>query len=91
MFLLSVIQFDDKSTRNQRKTTDKLDAIQFILDEFVKNCKSTYCLREFFTIDEMLVPFRGRFSFIHYISNRPARYRIKILALCDAKIFSLET
>jgi hypothetical protein len=51
LFLLSAIQFDDNSTRNQRKTTDKLAAIRFILDEFVKNFKSTYCLSEFFTID----------------------------------------
>jgi len=91
LFLLSAIRFDDKSTRNQRKTTDKLAAIRFILDEFVKNCKSTYSLSEFFTIDEMLVPFRGRCSFIQYVPNKPAKYGIKIFALCDAKIFSLET
>jgi len=84
LFLLSAIRFDDKSTRNQRKTTDKLAAIRFILDEFVKNCKSTYCLSEFFTIDEMLVHFRGRCSFIQYVPNKPAKYGIK---LCDAKTF----
>ena len=64
LFLLSAIRFDDKNNRNQRKTTDKLAAIRFIPDEFVKNCKSTYCLSEFFTIDEMLVPFRGRCGFM---------------------------
>jgi len=87
LFLLSAIRFDDKSNRNQRKTTDKLAAIRFILDEFVKNCKSTYCLSEFFTIDEMLVPFRGRCGFIQYMPNKPAKYGIKIFALCDAKTF----
>ena len=50
-FLLSAVRFDDKSNRNQKKRTDKLAAIRFILDEFVKNCKSTYCLNEFFTIE----------------------------------------
>src|SRR5215510_5531487 len=87
LFLLSAIRFDDKSTRNQRKTTDKLAAIRFILDEFVKNFKSTYCLCEFFTIGKMLVPFRGRCSFIQYVPNKPAKYGIKIFALCDAKTF----
>jgi hypothetical protein len=67
LFLLSAIRFDDKTTRIQRKTTDKLAAIRFILDEFVKNCKSTYCLSEFFNIDETLVPFRGRCGFFQYI------------------------
>jgi len=83
LFLL----FDDKSTRNQRKTTDKLASIRFILDEFVKNCKSTYPLSEFFTIDEMLVPFRGRCNFIQYVTNTPAKYGIKIFSFCDAKTF----
>src|SRR5215475_10409512 len=83
--------FSHTSRPALRKTKDKLAAIQFILDEFVKNCKSTYCLSEFFTIDEMLVPFRGRCSFIQYVPNKPEKYGIKIFALCDAKIFSLET
>src|SRR5215469_15705523 len=33
----------------------------------------------------MLVPFRGRCSFIQYVPNKPAKYGIKIFALCDAK------
>lgn len=31
--------------------------------------------------------FRRRCSFIQYIPNKPAKYGIKIFALCDAKIF----
>ena len=52
LFLLLAIRFDDKMTRNQRKETDKLVAIRYILDEFVQNCKNAYCLSEFLTIDE---------------------------------------
>jgi hypothetical protein len=87
LFLLSAIWFDDKTTRNQRKTTDKLAAIRFILDEFVNNCKSIYCVGEFFTIDEMPVPFRGCCGFLQYMPNKPVKYGIKIFALCDAKTF----
>ena len=35
----------------------------------------------------MLVPFRGRCSFIQYIPNKPTKYGIKIFALCDARTF----
>ena len=35
----------------------------------------------------MLVPFRGRCSFIQYIPSKPAKYGVKIFALCDAKTF----
>jgi hypothetical protein len=87
IFLLSAIRFDDKSTRNQRKTTDKLTAIRFILDEFVRKFKSTYCLSEFFTFDKMLVHFRGRSSFIQYMPNKPANYAIKIFAPVMQKPF----
>ena len=67
LFLLLAIRFDERMTRSQRKETDKLAAIRYILDEFVQNCKNTYCLTEFLTIDETLVSFRGRCSFIQYI------------------------
>ena len=87
LFLLLAIQFDDRTTRSQRKETDKLAAIRYILDEFVQNCKNTYCLSEFLTIDETLVPFRGRCSFIQYIPSKPAKYGVKIFALCDAKTY----
>ena len=87
LFLLLAIRFDDKMTRNQRKETDKLAAIRYILDEFVQICKNAYCLSEFLTIDEMLVPFRGRCSYIQYIPSKPAKYGEKIFTLCDAKIF----
>ena len=87
LFLLSAIRFDDRTTRSQRKETDKLAAIRYILDEFVQNCKNIYCLSEFLTIDETLVPFRGRCSFIQYIPSKPAKYGIKIFALCDAKTY----
>ena len=73
--------------RNQIKETDKLTAIRYILDEFVQNCKNADCLSEFLTIDEMLVPFRGRCSFIQYITSKPAKYGVKIFTLSDANTF----
>lgn len=86
-FLLSVIRFDDKTTRPERKQTDKLAAIRWILDEFTKNCKNNYSVGEFMTIDEMLIAFRGRCSFVQYIPNKPAKYGLKVFVMCDAKTF----
>jgi hypothetical protein len=39
------------------------------------------------TIDEMLVGFPGKCSFRQYIPSKPNKYGLKILALCDAKMF----
>lgn len=87
LFLLSAIRFDSKATRAERKKTDKLAAVRSILNQFINNCKSSYCLGEYLTIDEMLLPFRGRCSFIQYIPNKPAKYGLKIFAVCDSKTF----
>ena len=36
------------------------------------------------TVDEQLVPFRGRVNFKQYIPMKPAKYGIKIFLLCDS-------
>lgn len=87
LFLLGSIRFDDKQTRSDRRKVDKLAPIRSTLDLFVANCKKSYCVGEFVTIDEKLEPFRGRCSFIQYIPNKPAKYGIKIFAMCDSKTF----
>lgn len=87
LFLLTAIRFDDKNTRQERKKIDKLAAIRFTLDRFVTNCEANYCLGEHMTIDEMLIPFRGRCSFIQYIPNKPAKYGLKAFVLCDSQTF----
>ncbi|GFR33461.1 DDE_Tnp_1_7 domain-containing protein [Trichonephila clavata] len=42
---------------------------------------------EYATIDEMLIPFRGRCNFIQYIPNKPANYGLKVFVLCNSKTF----
>lgn len=87
LFILNALRFDDKDSRTERKKTDKLAAIRFIFDRFSNNCQNNYCLGEHMTIDEMLIPFRGRCSFIQYIPNKPAKYGLKAFVLCDGKTF----
>lgn len=84
LFITRCLRFDDKKTRNERRKTDKLAAIRDFFGAFVDNCKSSFNLSEYTTIDEMLHPFRGRCSFI---PSKPAKYGVKIFALCDAKSF----
>lgn len=37
------------------------------------------------TVDERLVPFRGRCGFKQYIPSKPGKYGLKILVACDAQ------
>uniref|UniRef100_A0A1B6KLI6 PiggyBac transposable element-derived protein domain-containing protein n=1 Tax=Graphocephala atropunctata TaxID=36148 RepID=A0A1B6KLI6_9HEMI len=78
-FLLRSLRFDDLRTRADRKVTDKLAAVRYLLDHFNNNCKKHYSLSEMVTIDEMLEAFRGRCGFRQYIPNKPAKYGVKSL------------
>ena len=86
-FLVRCLRFDDRTTRNERKSIDKIAAIRQLFDAFVSNCKNSYSVGRCVTIDEKLESFRGRCSFKQYIPSKPAKYGVKIYALCDAAVF----
>ncbi|UYV65948.1 PBRM1, partial [Cordylochernes scorpioides] len=86
-FLLRVIRFDDKATRNERLRQDKLAAVRLILDTFVKNYQKHYSPSEYITVDEKLDAFRGKCNFRQYIPSKHNKYGIKLFALVDSKMF----
>ncbi|KAB0805147.1 hypothetical protein PPYR_02117, partial [Photinus pyralis] len=86
-FLIRCLRFDSKETRAMRRETDKLAPIRNVFDRFVANCQNGFHHSEFVTVDEMLAGFRGKCSFRQYIPSKPNKYGLKILALCDAKLF----
>ncbi|XP_077129900.1 uncharacterized protein LOC143785111 [Ranitomeya variabilis] len=79
-----IIRFDDKRTRAARFETDKLAPISYIWNIFIKNCTKLYNPSTNVTVDEQLVPFRGRCKFIQYMPSKPAKYGIKIFWMCDS-------
>lgn len=85
LFLLSCLRFDDPNTRLERVKEDKLAAISELFGKFVLNSKANYSPGVNVTVDEMLVPFRGRCSFRMYIPNKPAKYGLKVQILSDSK------
>ncbi|CAJ0940183.1 unnamed protein product, partial [Ranitomeya imitator] len=82
--LICCLRFDDRTTRTERRTHDRLAPIRDIFQRFVVNCKQSYYPGENLTIDEMLPGFRGRCAFRQYIPSKPNKYGIKIYALVDA-------
>nr|CAH7712309.1 unnamed protein product [Callosobruchus chinensis] len=86
-FLLQCLRFDNIFTRQNRKATDKFAPIREVWELFVSNCKNSYCVGEYVTLDEMLFSFRGRYPFRVYIPNKPSKYGIKVFALVDARTF----
>jgi hypothetical protein len=86
MFLKRCLRFDSKCSRAERRKVDKLAAIREVFQQFVENCKKSYCLGENCTIDEMLVGFRGKCPFRQYIPSKPNKYGIKVFCLTDARM-----
>nr|CAI5851047.1 unnamed protein product [Callosobruchus analis] len=84
-FLLCCLRFDNEETRKERMKENKLAAISEVFDLFIRNCQEMFSPGEFLTVDEMLVPFRGRCGFRMYIPRKPAKYGIKVQVLADAK------
>ncbi|UYV64847.1 hypothetical protein LAZ67_3002151 [Cordylochernes scorpioides] len=87
LFLLRCLRFDDITTRKERKKLDKLAPIREFVEAFVYNCKKLYTPGEYNTIDEKLIPFRGRCGFRQYMPNKPAKYGLKIYTISDARTF----
>lgn len=85
LFLIRCLRFDDINDRAQRKELDKLAPIRELFTMFVQNCQNAYEISEYSTIDEQLVPFRGKCCFRQYIPSKPAKYGLKIQTLCDAR------
>ena len=82
--ILRFCRFDNKNTREERRSADKLAAIRDVWTMFVSSLRKYYMPGTDITVDEQLVPFRGRCPFRQYIPNKPAKYGIKVWWCCDS-------
>ena len=82
------IRFDDANTRDVRRsgeTEGNLAPIHEIFTKFIEACNMNYASGKYLTIDESIVPFRGRCSFKIYMPKKPDKYGVKIWTMADAK------
>jgi hypothetical protein len=80
-FLIQCLRFDDKSMRNKE---DSFVHIQGLWSQFVENCTAYHSPSVHPTIDEQLLGFGDRCPFRVYIPNKPDKYGIKIVMICDS-------
>ena len=81
--ILRVICFDDKTTRNQQRSTDKLAPIRDIFETTISRFQKAYTLDEHITNDEQLVVFRGKCPLCVFIKSKPGKYGIKLWIAAD--------
>ncbi|XP_014478707.1 PREDICTED: piggyBac transposable element-derived protein 4-like [Dinoponera quadriceps] len=86
-FLLRCLRFDDKRTRQARKSTDSFAPFREFWDMFNDNCKTYYTPSDYLTVDEIILGFRERCPFKLFQPQKPDEYGMKIISMCDAKTF----
>ncbi|XP_047103800.1 piggyBac transposable element-derived protein 3-like [Schistocerca piceifrons] len=79
-----MIRFDDSHTHEAQSADDKLATVRCVWELLLDKCRNRMIPNDSLTVDEQLVPFRGRCSFTQYMPSKPAKYGIKIFWLCDA-------
>ena len=62
---------------------DKLFKVRKLLDFILPKFEHEYSLHESVTIDEAMIPFKGRLSFKQYIKNKPIKWGIKAFVLSE--------
>lgn len=62
--------------------SDRLYKISPLIKLLVANFEKYFTPKEHICIDETLVPFRGRLSFLQYIKNKRHKFGVKLFKLC---------
>nr|XP_022904749.1 piggyBac transposable element-derived protein 4-like [Onthophagus taurus] len=58
--------------------------VSYIWDLFIQQCKTCVIPDTNVTIDEQLVGFRDRCTFVQYMPSKPAKYGVKIFWMCES-------
>ncbi|CAK1589287.1 unnamed protein product [Parnassius mnemosyne] len=82
-FLIRCLRMDDKNVRPVLRVNDVFTPVRKIWDMFINQCTINYNPGAQLTIDEQLLGFRGRCPFRIYIPNKPSKYGLKLVMMCD--------
>ena len=83
--ILTHLRFDNLDIRLDRRQKDPLAPIWKLWDWHQEILQSHYVPGAYLTIDEQLVPFRGRCKFRVYMSSKPDKYGLKIFGSVTAR------
>jgi hypothetical protein len=84
VLLTKYLRFDVTSTRQSRRRQTKFAPMGTIYDMWEQRLSRPFIPYAYVTVDETLVPFRGRCNFKQFMPSKPAKYGLKFWCLCDA-------
>ena len=84
--ILRFLHLNDSATQPQRgqQGFNKLYKIQPLLDLLLPSFKDCYTPSQFVSIDESMIAFKGRLSFLQYLPKKPHKWGMKAWVLADA-------
>ena len=84
--ILRFLHLNDSQTQPQREQTgfDKLYKIRPLLDLLTASFRDNYTPSQFLSIDESMISFKGRLSFLQYLPKKPHKWGMKAWVLADA-------
>ena len=88
--VMSRIQFEQiwrflhLADNSQDDKTDRLFKVRHFVDLVTTQFSDNYTLHQPVTIDEAMIPYKGRLTFKQYMKNKPTKWGIKVFVLSDA-------
>ena len=85
--ILRFLHLNDSETQPQRGEPgfDKVYKIRPLLNLLLPTFKKNYTPTQFLSIDESMISFKGRLSFLQYLPKKPHKWGMKAWVLADAK------
>lgn len=63
---------------------DKLHKVKPMVDVLNENIRKVYKPSDVVTVDESMIPFKGRYALKQYMPKKPVKWGYKVWCLCDA-------
>ena len=84
--ILKFFHLNDSETQPMREDPnfDKLYKVRPFLDIVLENFKSCYQPHQHISIDESVISYRGRLSFVQYLPKKPHKWGLKAWVLADS-------
>ena len=65
---------------------DKIGKVRMLLDHFVSTSQSLYNLERVVTVDELVIPYKGKYcNFRQFMREKPTRFGLKLWCLASSK------